>query len=57
MESLAVHYLDVVLLRDFGELTTEEIKTQIGMIRPGVCGVFLRRDVSIGWGLGHCLQR
>ena len=36
LESLPPHYLQVVLLRDFAELSLEEIARQIGMEIPGV---------------------
>lgn len=36
LESLPAHYLEVVLLRDFEELTVAEIGARIGMERPGV---------------------
>jgi RNA polymerase sigma factor (sigma-70 family) len=36
LESLPAHYLEVILLRDFAELTISEIGLQIGMKAPGV---------------------
>jgi RNA polymerase sigma factor (sigma-70 family) len=35
-ESLPAHYLDVILLRDFAELTISEMAKKLGMQVPGV---------------------
>ena len=35
LESLPAHYLEIILLRDFEELTIAEIATRIGMTKPG----------------------
>ncbi len=36
LESLPAHYLEVLLLRDFAELTISEMATKLGMQVPGV---------------------
>ena len=36
LESLPAHHLEVVMLRDFEELTIAEIAKRIGMTKPGV---------------------
>jgi RNA polymerase sigma factor (sigma-70 family) len=36
LESLPAHYLEVILLRDFAELTISEIGQKLGMQTPGV---------------------
>ncbi|MGH8211401.1 MAG: RNA polymerase sigma factor, partial [Steroidobacteraceae bacterium] len=36
LESLPAHYLEVILLRDFAELTISEIASKLGMQVPGV---------------------
>ena len=36
LESLPAHYLEVILLRDFAELTIAEMASQLGMHVPGV---------------------
>jgi RNA polymerase sigma factor (sigma-70 family) len=36
LESLPAHYLEVVLLRDFAELTITEMAEKLGMQVPGV---------------------
>jgi RNA polymerase sigma factor (sigma-70 family) len=36
LESLPAHYLEVVLLRDFAELTISEMAKKLGMQVPGV---------------------
>jgi RNA polymerase sigma factor (sigma-70 family) len=36
LESLPAHYLEVILLRDFAELTIGEIAGKLGIQKPGV---------------------
>jgi RNA polymerase sigma factor (sigma-70 family) len=36
LESLPAHYLEVILLRDFAELTISEMAVKLGMQAPGV---------------------